>query len=44
MHVGSNGKRSKTGAMYFPARTATYGDGDTSGLVLDCGGTVSSTE
>ena len=44
MHVGSNGKRSKTEALYCPARTATYGDGDTSDLVLDCGGTVSFTE
>jgi exonuclease III len=40
MHVGSNGKRSKTEAMYCPARTAAYGDGDTSDLVLDCGGTI----
>jgi len=30
--------------MYCPARTVTYGDGDTSDLVLDCGGTVSFTE
>ena len=44
MHVGSNGKRSKTEAIYCPARTATYGDGDTSDLVLNCGGTVSFTE
>ena len=44
VHVGSNGKRSKTEAMYCPARKAAYGDGDTSGLVLDCGGTVSFTE
>jgi hypothetical protein len=44
MHVGSNGKRSKTEAMYCPARTAAYGDGDTSDLVLDCGGTIGFTE
>jgi len=44
MHVGSNGKRSKTEAMYCPACTATYGDGNTSDLMLDCGGTVSFTE
>ena len=44
MHVGSNGKRSQTEAIYCPARTATYGDGDTSDLVLNCGGTVSFTE
>ena len=44
MHVGSNGKRSKIEAMYCPARTATYGDGNTSDLVLDCGVTVSFTE
>jgi len=41
MHVGSDGKRSKTEAMYCPARNEDYGDGDTSDLVLDCGGTVS---
>ena len=35
------GKRVKTEAMYCPARFAAYGDGDTSDLVLDCGGTVS---
>ena len=44
MHVGSDGKRSKTEAMYCPARNEDYGDGDTSDLVLDCGGTVSFTE
>ena len=41
MHVGSAGKQSKTEAMYCPARTDKYDDGDTSDLVLDCGGTVS---
>ena len=41
MHVGSAGKKSKTEAMYCPARTDKYGDGDTTDLVLDCGGTVS---
>jgi len=44
MHVGSNDKRSKTEAMYSPARTDAYGDGDTSDLVLDCGGAVVFTE
>ena len=44
MHVGSEGKRSKTEAMYCPARNEEYSDGDTSDLVLDCGGTVSFTE
>ena len=44
MHVGANGKRSKTEAMFCPARTDTYSAGDTSDLVLDCGGTVSFTE
>ena len=41
MHVGSNGKRSKTGAVYCPARNDACGDGETSGPVLGCGGTVS---
>ena len=44
MHVGRDGKRSKTEAMYCPARNEDYGDGDTSDLLLDCGGTVSFTE
>ena len=44
MHVGTDGKRSKTEAMYCPARNEDYGDGNTSDLVLDCGGTVSFTE
>ena len=43
MHVGANGKRSKTETMFCPARTDTYSAGDTSDLVLDCGGTVSFT-
>jgi hypothetical protein len=38
MHVGSPGKKSKTEAMYCPARVSAYGDGGTSGMVLDCGG------
>ena len=40
MHVGANGKRSKTEAMFCPAKTDTYSAGDTSDLLLDCGGTV----
>ena len=44
MHVGTNGKRSKTEAMFCPARSDTYSAGDTSDLLLDCGGTVSFTE
>ena len=44
MHVGRCGKRSKTEAMYCPARNEDYGDGDTSDLALDCGGTISLTE
>ena len=44
MHVGANGKRSKTEAMFCPAKTDTYSAGDTSDLLLDCGGTVSFTE
>jgi hypothetical protein len=44
MHVGSPGKKSKTEARYFPARVSAYGDGDTSDMVLDCGGTVSFTQ
>ena len=44
MHVGTNGKRSKTEAMFCPARTDAYSAGDTSDLLLDCGGTVSFTK
>jgi hypothetical protein len=44
MHVGWGGKRSKTEAMYCPARNEAYDDGDTSDLVLDCSGTISFTE
>ena len=44
MHFGANGKRSKTEAMFCPARTDTYSAGDTSDLELDCGATVSFTE
>ena len=46
MHVGAPGKKSKTEAMYFPARDEEYEyeAGDTSDLVLDCGGTVSFTQ
>jgi hypothetical protein len=43
MRVGSPGKKSKTEAMYFPARASAYGDSGTSDMVLDCGGTVSFT-
>jgi hypothetical protein len=41
--VGPPGKKSKTEAMYCPTRVSAYGDGDTSDMVLDCGGTVSFT-
>jgi hypothetical protein len=41
MHVGENGKRSKTEAMFCPGRTYTYSANATSILLLDCGGTVS---
>ena len=41
MSICANGKRSKTEAMFFPAKTDTYSAGDTSNLLLDCGGTVS---
>jgi hypothetical protein len=44
MHVGSPGKKSKTEAMYCPARDTPYENGDTSDLVLGCGGTVSFTK
>jgi len=44
MHVGSPGKKSKTEAMYCPARNDEYEAGDTSDLVLGCGGTVSFTQ
>ena len=44
MHVGSPGKKSKTEAMFCPARDKNYEDSDTSDLVLDCGGTVSFTK
>jgi len=40
MHVGAPGKKSKTEAMYCPARDGEYEAGDTSDLVLDCGGMV----
>jgi len=43
MHVGSPGKKSKTEAMYCPARVSAYGDGDSSDMVLNCGNTVSFT-
>jgi hypothetical protein len=36
MHVGSPGKKSETEPMCCPARTSAYGDGGTSGTVLDC--------
>jgi len=44
MRVGSPGKKSKTEAIYCPARVSTYGDGDSSDMVLDCGSTVSFTK
>ena len=44
IHVGANGKRSKTEAMFCPAKTDTYSAGDTSDLLLHCGGIVSFTE
>ena len=46
MHVGINGMRSKTEAMFFPAKTKadTSSAGDTSDMLLDCGGTVSFTQ
>jgi len=43
-HVGAPGKKSKTEAMYCSARDEEYEAGDTSDLVLDCGGTVSFTQ
>jgi hypothetical protein len=30
MRAGSNGKRGRTGAVYYSARTVTFGDGGTS--------------
>jgi hypothetical protein len=44
MHVDSPGKKSKTEAMHCPSRVSAHGNGDTSDMVLDCGGTVSSTQ
>jgi len=44
MHVGAPDKKNKTEAMYCPARDEEYGAGDTSDLVLDCGGTISFTQ
>ncbi len=41
MRVGANIKRSKTEAVLCPAKMYTYSAGDTSDLLLDCGGTVS---
>ena len=44
MHVGEpGGKRSKTGTMHCPAREDGLDNGDTSDLVLHCGGVVSFT-
>ena len=41
MHVGvPGGKRSKTEAIHCPARKGGLDSGDTSDLVLDCGGVV----
>jgi hypothetical protein len=44
MHVSSPGKKSKTEAMYCPARDTPYEDGDTSDFVLDYGRAVSFTK
>lgn len=44
MHVGDGVKKSKTEGMYCPARNEEYGNGDTSDLVLNCGGRISFTE
>jgi len=44
MHVGAPGKKSETEAMHCPAQDEEYEAGDTSDLLLDCGGTVSFTQ
>ena len=44
MRVGANSKRSKMEVMFCPVRKDAYSAGDTSDLLLDCGGTVSFTE
>jgi hypothetical protein len=44
MHVGLPGKKSKVEDMYCSAWVSAYGDGGTSDLVLDCGGTASFTQ
>ena len=44
MHVGAPDKKNKTEAMNFPARDEGYVAGDTSDLVLVCGGTASFTQ
>jgi hypothetical protein len=43
MHVGSSGEKSKTEAMYCPARDMPFKDGGIFALVLDCGGAASFT-
>ena len=35
VHVGRDGKKSKTGDIYCPTRKEDYNDGGTSDLVLD---------
>ena len=44
MHVGANCKRSKTEAIFSHAKSDSYSAGDTSDLLLDCGGTISFAE
>ena len=44
MHVGSPGKKSKNEAIYCLALDTPYEDGDTSSLVLGCGGAASFTK
>jgi hypothetical protein len=36
-HVGRNGSKSKTEAMYFPAPGLRYEDADAGPLLVDCG-------
>ena len=44
IHVGLEGKKIKTEAMFCPARDKQFEDGGTSDLVLDCGVTIGLTE
>ena len=44
MYVGDGTKKSKTEAIYCPARGSRYEDGDSSDLTLSCGKTISFTE